>query len=82
MPSAITAHGAAITALLHLAGSIATVNAKISTSSVAGSVTGEVDVCAFQLCCLSITTHWDHAMPEILSLLVNEVRQTSVDVAR
>jgi hypothetical protein len=65
----------------HLSGSVATINANVGTSGVGAGIRGEVDVCTLQLRRLCVTTHGDHAVPEILSLLVDEVRETSVDVA-
>jgi hypothetical protein len=65
----------------HLSGSVATINADIGTSGVGAGIGGEIDVCTLQFGGLCITTHRDHAVPEILSLFVDEVRETSVDIA-
>ena len=66
---------------LPLSGSIATVDDDVSASSVGASIAGKIDVCTLELRSLGVTAHGDHAVPEILSLLVDEVGETSVDVA-
>lgn len=66
---------------LPLSGSVATVDDDVSASSVGASIAGKIDVCTLQLSSLCVTTHGDHAVPEILSLLVDEVGETGVDVA-
>lgn len=63
-----------------LTDSVATVDDDVGTSAVGAGIGGKVDVGTLELGSLSITAHGDHAVPEILGLLVNEVRETSVDV--
>ena len=66
---------------LPLSDSVSTVNDDVSASTVGASIAGEIDVCTLQLSSLCVTTHRDHAVPELLSLLVDEVGETGVDVA-
>jgi hypothetical protein len=65
-----------------LADSVATVDDDVGTGAVRASIGGEVDVGTLELSSLRITAHGDHAVPKILSLLVNEVGETSIDVTR
>jgi hypothetical protein len=64
-----------------LADSVATVDDDVGTSAVGAGIGGQVHVGTLELSSLSVTAHGDHAVPEILSLLVNEVGETSIDVA-
>ena len=66
---------------VHLSGSIATVNDDIGTSGVGAGIAGEVDVGTLELGGFGVTAEGNHAVPQILNLLVNEVRETGVNVA-
>jgi len=66
--------------LSHLPGTVATIDDDISPRSVGASVTAQVYISTLQLLGLAITAHWDHGLPQILSLLVNEVRESGIDV--
>jgi hypothetical protein len=65
-----------------LTSSVAAIDNEIGPGGVRAGIRSEVDVGALELSSLGITAQGDHAVPQILSLLVNKVRQTSVDVAR
>ncbi len=64
-----------------LSGSVSAINDDVSASSVRASIAGKIDVSPLQLGRLGITAHGNHAVPEILSFLVDEVGETGVDVA-
>ena len=66
---------------MHLSGSVPSIDDEVRTSAVRASVAGKVDVSTLQLGSLGITTERNHAVPEILSFLVDEVGETGVDVA-
>jgi len=65
----------------HLPASVPTINDNVRAGSVRAGIADEVDISALELLGLSVTTHGDHAHPEILDLLVHKVRETGVDVA-
>lgn len=54
----------------------------IRTSGVAASVADKVHIGTLQLLGIAVAAHGDHAPPKGLGLLVDEVRQAGVDVAR
>ena len=64
-----------------LTAGVATVDEDIGTSGVGASVTAEVDVGALELLSITVATHGNHALPQVLGILVNEVGETGVDVA-
>lgn len=53
---------------------------QIKLTGVGGSVTDEVDVGTLQLLGITISSHWDHALPQVLGLLGDEVAETGVNV--
>jgi hypothetical protein len=65
-----------------LAGAVTTVNDEVGTGGVGGGVRAEVDVGSLELLGLTVTTHGDHGVPELLGVLVDEVRETGVNVSR
>lgn len=66
----------------HLPHAVSAVNQQIITSHVGAGIADQVDIGTLQLLGLAIAVHGDHREPEVLDLLVNEVGQTGVDVAR
>lgn len=64
-----------------LSAGVATVDDHIGTGGVCASVRQEIDVGALQLLGLTGAVDGDHRVPQVLSLLVDEVGQTGVDVA-
>lgn len=67
--------------MVPLPGAVTTVDKEVGTGSVRGSVRGEVDEGSLELGGLGITAHWDHVVPHLLDLLVDEVGETGVNVA-
>ena len=65
----------------HLSAGVSTVNDEITTSSVGRSIRKEVNVSSLELLGITVSAHGDHALPEVLGLLVDKVGQTSVDVS-
>lgn len=53
---------------------------KERTGSVGTRIRAEVHISTLQLLGVSITTHRDHALPQLLRVLVDKVRQTRVNV--
>jgi hypothetical protein len=68
-------------AIGHLSACITTINDDIAASSVRARVASEVDIGALQLFGVGVTAHGDHGLPQVLDLLVNEIGETSVNVA-
>lgn len=66
----------------HLPHAVSAVNQQIITSHVGAGIADQVDIGTLQLLCLAIAIHGDHGEPQVLDLLVNEVGQTGVNVAR
>ena len=66
----------------HLPDAVATIDDDISPSSVRASITGKIHICALQLLRLAITAHGNHALPQILRLLVHEVAQAGINIPR
>jgi len=64
----------------HLPASVPTINDNVGAGSVRASIADKVDVSALELLGLSVTTHGNHAHPEVLDLLVHKVRETGVNV--
>jgi hypothetical protein len=64
----------------HLPSAVTTINDDIRTSGIGRSIRNQVDICALQLLGLTITTHRNHALPQILRLPVNEIAQPSIDI--
>jgi len=62
--------------------SVPTINDDIRARSVARRITRQVHIRSLQLLRLRIPTHRDHALPQILSLLIHKVTQSSIDIAR
>ena len=56
------------------------INNKISTSSISARIGAKIDISTLQLLRITIASHRDHAHPQILHLLVDEVAQASVNV--
>lgn len=65
-----------------LAGAVTTVNDEVGTGGVGGGVGAEVDVGSLELLGVTVTAHGDHGVPELLGVLVDEVRKTGVNVSR
>lgn len=65
----------------HLSHRVTTVNDDISTSSISRSIADKVDIRALELLGVAVSRHGDHASPKLLGVVVDEVGQTSVDVA-
>lgn len=66
----------------NLSASVTTVNDQIGTSSICARIRAQINIRALQLLRITIASHRNHAHPQILDLLVNEVAQPSVNVAR
>lgn len=66
----------------HLPASVATVNDKVSTSSIRASIRNKIDISTLKLLGKAITAHGDHVVPQLLDLLVDKVAEASVDVSR
>jgi len=64
----------------HLPDTVSTVDEEVSTGGVGRGVRCEVDVGTLELLGVTVTTHWDHGLPEVLGLLVDEVGETGVNV--
>jgi hypothetical protein len=64
-----------------LAGAVTTVNDEVGAGRVGGGVGAEVDVGSLELLGLTVATHGDHGVPQLLGVLVDEVRETSVNVS-
>lgn len=67
---------------MHLPAAVSTVDEEIGSSGVSGSIRGKVDISALQLLSKTITAHGDHAVPQLLDVLGDEVGKTSVNVSR
>lgn len=63
------------------AASVTSVDQQIGTGGVCTRVTGKVDIGTLKLLGITVTTHWNHAHPQVLDILSDEIRQASVDVA-
>lgn len=61
---------------------VATIDDEVRASGVGRCVRAEVDIATFQLFRFAIAVQGDHALPQVLDLLVNKVGETSVNVAR
>lgn len=66
---------------IDLSTAVAAVNNEVASGRVGGSVRSEIDVCGLELGGLAVAAHGDHAVPQRLGLCVDEVGQTSVNVA-
>ena len=66
---------------VHLSASVATIDEQVSSSGVRAGVRHEVDVRTLQLFSITISAHWNHALPQVLDVLGNEVRKAGIDVA-
>ena len=64
-----------------LTSSVSTINDDVCTRGVRACIAGQIDVCTLELGRLSITAHGNHAVPEILDVFRDEVRETGVNVA-
>jgi hypothetical protein len=64
-----------------LATSVPPIDDDISTGSIGAGIADEIDIGALQLLRFSVPAERDHALPQILRLLVDEVRQSSVNVS-
>lgn len=71
-----------IQAVEPLPDSVATVNDDISSRSIGRSVAEQVNVSPLELLGVAVATEGDEAPPQVLGLLVDEVGQARVDVAR
>lgn len=67
--------------IMHLPHAVTAVNKEIGTSHVRASIANQVDIGTLQFLGLTIATHGDHRVPEVLDVLLHKVRQTSVDVS-
>ncbi len=67
--------------MAYLPCAVSAVHQDVSAGGIRGRIAGEVDIGTLQLLGLGIAAHGDHRLPEILGLLVDEVGETSVDVA-
>lgn len=67
--------------IVHLPAAVTTVNEEIRSSGVGGGVRCKVDVSTLQLLGETVTAHWDHAVPQLLNVLGDEVGKTSVNVS-
>lgn len=67
---------------MRLSAGVATVNDDIGTGCVGAGIGDEVDVSALELLGVTVAVHGDHAPPQVLGRLVDEVRETGVNVAR
>ena len=65
---------------LGLANTVASIDDNVRPSSVGASITDEIHVSALQLLRLAIAIHWDHALPQLLGVLIHKVAQSSVNV--
>jgi len=61
---------------------ISSIDQYVGTGGVSRSIADEVDIGALQLLRVAVSSHGDHAHPEVLYILGHEVRQAGVDVAR
>ena len=66
---------------VHLPGGVTSVNEDIGSGSVRAGIAGQVDVGTLQFRRLRVATQRNHALPQVLSFLVNKVGETGVDVA-
>lgn len=64
-----------------LSNTVATVDEDICTGGVRACIADQVHISALQFLCLPIAPHWNHALPQILGFLVNEVGEAGIDVA-
>ena len=65
-----------------LSSTVTTVDEDICTGGVSACIADQVYISALQFFCLPIAPHWNHALPQILGILINEVGKPSIDVAR
>ena len=65
---------------LGLANTVASIDDNVRPSSVGASITDEIHIRAFQLLRFAITVHGDHALPQLLGVLIHKVAQPSVNV--
>ena len=61
---------------------VTTVNDDIGTSSVGASIANQVHIGTLQLLGLAVTAHGDHALPQILGILVDEIREAGINITR
>jgi hypothetical protein len=66
---------------IRLSDAVATIDDDIVASGVCASIRHQVDIRTLQLLRITITAHGNHALPQILDLLVDEVREPSINVA-
>lgn len=66
---------------MHLPHAVSAVNEQIIAGHVGASIADQVDVSTLQLLGLTIAAHGNHREPQVLSLLVDEVGQTGVNVS-
>lgn len=66
--------------MIRLRGTVAAIDDDVSSSSVAGGITGEIQEGTLELFRFTFTAHWDLGLPEIVSLLGDEVRDLSGNV--
>ena len=63
-----------------LSAGVTAIDEEIRARGVRRGVTCKVDISALQFLSLSITSQGDHALPQLLSLGIDEIGQTGVDV--
>lgn len=66
---------------MRLPHAVTAVNDEIVTSHVGAGIANQVDVGALQLLSLTVAAHGDHRVPQVLDILLDEVRQTSINVS-
>lgn len=66
----------------HLTRAVPSVNQDIRARSVAAGIADQVHIGTLELFCVAIASHGDHALPQVLHLLVNEIAQSGVNVPR
>lgn len=64
----------------HLTGAVAAVNDDIGASGISASIASQVHIGTFQLFGFTVTAHGNHALPQILGLLIDEIRKSGVNV--
>lgn len=67
---------------MHLPAAVSTVDEKIGSGSVGGSVGCKVNVSTLEFLGETIAAHGDHAVPQLLHVLGDKVGETSVNVSR
>lgn len=61
---------------------VTTVDNDIGTSGVGASIANQVHIGSLQLLGLTVTAHGDHALPQILGILIDEIRKAGINIAR